>query len=78
MRDELKTAKIQQFLNNEAMAEAVREVLIDSFLSGTSKDVNYLAASRIAIDLLRDAWKDLGRFKENTKDASMSLKQVGL
>ena len=78
MRDDLKTAKIQQFLNNEPMAEAVKEAILESFLSGNSKDVNYLAASRIAIDLLRDAWKDLGRFKENTKDASMSLKQVGL
>lgn len=77
MINDLKTAKIQKFLNDEAMSEAVREAIQESFLSGTSKDVNYLAASRIAIDLLKEAWKDLQKYQRK-EDGAKNNQQVGL
>ncbi len=77
MKNELKTAKIQQFLNDEAMSEAVKEELLYSFLSGNSKDVQYLAASRIAIDLLKESWKDLQKYKQSQENVKTS-DQIGL
>lgn len=52
--------KIRRFLNDEIMSKTVYDVLLRSFLDSTlSSDVQVLAAQRIAIDLLQDAWKEL-------------------
>lgn len=72
--------KIQRFLGDEVMANAVYKVLLDSFLKSDkfNGDVQLLAASRIAIDLLADGWKDLQRFKAPGENVKNELKQVGL
>lgn len=64
-----KKEKINRFLQDERMNEAVKEVLQKAFLKPqANKEVNYLAASRIAIDLLDDAWRELLKYK-NTEDS---------
>lgn len=74
-----KKEKINRFLKDERMVEAVRESIISSFLQPQKeKDIYYLAASRVAIDLLDAAWKDLYRFKEIEGDGTPENKNIGL
>ena len=73
MDEGTKNAKINQFLNDKLMAKAVYEVILDSYLfSQRQSDVNFLAASRIAIDLLQEAWKDLSKHKIKEKEDKVS------
>lgn len=56
--------KIRRFVDDVVMNEAVYEVLLHSFLKEQpDKNVQTLAASRIAIDLLNDGFKELNRYK---------------
>ena len=57
--------------------DAVHDVIMSSFLKPSIKEVNYLAASRIAIDLLGDAWKELGRYAKKD-EVVVNKPQVGL
>ena len=79
MNDEIKVERLKKFMNDGVMSEAVYEVLLKSFLKPISSyDVNFLAASRVAIDLLGGGFKELDKFKpEDIKDAPIK-RQVGL
>lgn len=68
-----KQERISRFIKDERMSEAVKEVLQKSFLKTPSKEVNYLAASRIALDYLEDAWKELLRYKEEKANESTKV-----
>lgn len=71
--------KIRRFLNDESMAGAVRAVLLKAFLKPQKdRDVQWLAASRIAIDLLDDAWKDLNKLKADDGGVDKQTAQVGM
>lgn len=71
--------KIKRFLNDSIMAEAVYGVLLQSFLKQQDrKDIHMLAASRIAIDLLDDAWKELKKRKNAEVIERRPLKQNGM
>lgn len=72
-------AKITRFLNDEQMSESVKEVLLNSFLKPRpNSDIYVLAASKIAIDLLGDAFKDLDKFRNETETEPKKGVQVGL
>ncbi len=74
-----KKAKIDRFLKDERMAEVVRQELLESFMgSDLSEDVQVLAASRIAINLLREAWKNLEKYRSDDSRDKSSPRQVGL
>lgn len=72
--------RITRFLNDVALSKAVYNELITSFMeNGKYGDsIELLAASRIAIALLQDAWKDLGKLKTKTGTVKNDLKQVGM
>lgn len=53
--------KIKKFILDETLQKAVYNSLLDSFLKPRSGDVYTLAASRIAIDLLQEAWGKMKR-----------------
>lgn len=77
--DETKKAKITRFLDDRIMSDSVRDVIFNSFLKPKPLcDVNLLAASRLAIDLLQEAWHDLERFRDNKENEKKPLKQIGL
>lgn len=79
MDKETKKAKIDRFLKDELMSQAVFEVLSKAFMKPQKiADVNFLAASRIAIDLLQDAWKELEKNRLLEDKEPNQLKQVGL
>lgn len=74
-----KIAKIERFIKDESMSQAVYEVIHNSFLKNKGqRDIQILAAERLAVDFLDNAWKDLSRYKDIEGDKSPPLKQVGL
>jgi hypothetical protein len=77
--DTTRKEKINRFLNDVVMQQAVYDVLLDAFLKPKDRsDIHMLAGSRIAIDLLQEAWKDLQKVKNETQSEKKELKQVGL
>ena len=77
--DDTKKSQIIRFVNNESMADAVREVMTKSFLKPSkSTDVHFLAAKTIAIDLLEDAFKELNHFKKVEREPINKLINQGL
>lgn len=62
--NDTQVSKVVRFLEDEVMSDSVKEIIIGSFLKAkTNQDVYQLAASRIAINLLEDAWKDLDKYR---------------
>lgn len=55
--------KLRQFVNDQKMCETVYELLFNSFLNKPSKDIYILGASRLSLDFLKDAWKELEKYK---------------
>lgn len=77
--DSQKQEKLKRFCNDTVMSEAVYSVLLRTFLkSQGDADVNVLAAERIAITLLDDAWKELWKFKNTDDFEPKKVVQVGL
>ena len=75
-----KQEKIKKFMADKDLAGIIREVLTNSFLktSKGDRDVQLLAASRIAIDLLDDGFKELEKISRQENEEEKQLKQVGL
>lgn len=72
-------SKIIRFLDDEAMSDSVKQVLTAAFLKPKpNRDVYQLAASRIAIDLLEEAWRELEKFRSESEVESKEGVQVGL
>ena len=79
MYEDIKKSKIDRFLRDEAMADSVYSVIRDYFLKRKGvTDVQYLAAERVAIDLLADSWKELKKYKIENDVENVKLNQVGL
>ena len=72
-------AKIKRFLDDKAMSAAVKEIILATFLKKKPvTDVQMLAASRIAIDLLDEAYKELEKYAVIQEDKERELTQPGL
>lgn len=79
MNPELKQARVDRFVKDEMTKQAVFEVLRDEFMKPKKNtDVQYLAASRIAIDLLQDAWKVLETYQGEEEKISTGGTNPGL
>lgn len=77
--DNTQRAKVQHFLSDKVMADAVYQSIQSSFLAGHPTDVYVLAASRLALDYLRTAWKDLEKCQPDNKSGEgKKLEQVGM
>lgn len=71
--------KLTKFVSDPVMANAVHQVLLDAFLKKKDRhDIHELAASRIAIDLLEDAWRELDKYKSPGQKEKKDLVQVGM
>lgn len=67
--EKAKQEKIKRFMNDRAMSEVVYEVLLDAFLDDkASNEVNYLAASRLSVNFLKEAWKRLERLRDKEEN----------
>lgn len=70
--------KLRDFVNDKAMSESVFEILNTFFLKKRdTKDVQMLAAERLASLMLEDAWKELSRFGV-IEDKTKEIGNVGL
>lgn len=79
MNEKAKQEKVRRFLADEVMAYFVKDVLRESFLKQSKdKDVQYLAASRIAIDFLEDGFKELAKYKSPNREEPGPGGQIGL
>lgn len=71
--------KIQRFLADKVMAKSVFDVLLTEFLKpAPMADVNLLAASRVAIDLLQEGWKELEKCAVKEDPSTEIRQQVGV
>ena len=75
--------KLKRFLNDKVMSKAVYDLLLASFLAprvqkSMDADVMILAASRLAIDLLGEAWKELQKFKSEEEKEEKILTNLGV
>jgi len=72
-------AKLIRFLDDPVMSDTVYQVLRNSFLkSKGQRDVQVLAAERLAIDLLEGGWRELERYKSEDPQGSQTVAQVGM
>lgn len=77
--NEVEKEKIKRFMSDKVMAEAVKESILETFLKPQKdKDVQTLAASRIAIDLFQEAFKDLQRYVSQEKNGGEKVGNPGL
>jgi len=71
--------KIKRFMQDKVMSESVKAVMLKAFLKTSgSKDVQTLAAERIAIDLLEEAYRELNKYASQEEKEEKILTQVGL
>ena len=77
--DELKKAKLLQFLKDEQMVQTIYGIILEQFLKPTDirADVMTIAASKIAIDNFKEGWKTLLANKQ-TQSIKKEQTQVGL
>ena len=71
-------AKIKGFINDRQMSGAVYNVLLESFLKERTKEVHVLAAAYLAVDFLKQAWRELERTGRQEEKETVKLKQIGL
>lgn len=77
--DDLKNNKIERFINDTVMSDAVYSVLLDSFLKERpAQDVYVLAGSRLAVDFLNQGWKELEKAKSKREDDGKTGGNVGM
>lgn len=76
--DSVKREKITRFIDDNLMSDAVYGIMLEAFLKPQKGDVQVLAASRMAIDLLNDAWKDLKRFRNEKGEEKEKGSQIAL
>jgi hypothetical protein len=70
--------KISRFMNDTLLQKTVYGIMLKTFLEPQKGDVQILAASRIAIDLLQKAWKDMEKYKTIKDEEVRNVGQVGL
>lgn len=75
MLNESQKSKVQRFANDEALSDAIKQLIRESFLKPKpNRDVYQLAAVTIAIGLLDDAWREIERYKQNVESDSVQNK----
>ena len=77
--DITKQTKIDRFLKDELMSQSVFDVIRKSFLKNKGvRDVQIMAAERLALEFLDVAWQDLSKYKLSGDTEKPVLNQVGL
>ena len=69
--------KVLQFINNPGMADAVYQLLLDTFLREHSADVQYLAASRLSVDFLKQGFARMRNLRAEPNE-QMDANNIGL
>lgn len=79
MNNDLKIAKIKKFINDPTMNEAVKEVLLSTFLQAKEyEDVHSKAARFISTQKLEEAWGVLESFRDDREEEEPAERQIGM
>lgn len=78
--DDVQQAKITKFISDKVMSEAVYEVLLNTFLKPIkgNVDLSILAAQRLAIDGIQEAWKELEKSKPESQKEGKNSSNLGM
>lgn len=77
--DETQKNKIQQFINDKLMTVVIYDFIRGCFLKNKGqRDVQTLAAERLAVDLLGESFLELEKFKFGGEEEKVEKRQVGL
>jgi hypothetical protein len=77
--NDVQIEKLKKFANDSVMNETIYGVLLDSFTKPKPHaQVNELAASYIALGLLQDAWREIGKHKVVREGEDKKGSNVGL
>lgn len=78
--NDLQIEKLKRFANDSDACIAVYKLLENTLLRpiNTTTDVNMLAAERIAVDVLKEAWKELDKYKSKGQNEQKEGRQIGL
>ena len=71
---EQEKGKVQHAVLDKILMEGIKKVFINVFLSDITQmmdNVNVLAASRLAVELLDDGFRELMRMNEEEKDKEL-------
>jgi hypothetical protein len=73
-------AKVKRFINDTLMSDTIREIIEKTFLMPSgSKDVQYLAAERLALDFLQEAWREFEKYKDSVGEKENKIQDnVGM
>lgn len=71
-------AKITSFLNDRMMSATVYDVLRTNFEKIRGHDVEVLAATTLALQYLKDGFRDLEHYKNEVEAIPIDKKQIGL
>lgn len=76
---QLNEEKLKRFANDSEMNEAVKEVLLTTFLKKIpNADVNILASQTIAINLLLEAWREIDEYILENEEDKQERRQIGI
>jgi hypothetical protein len=78
--NEFEINKIERFMGDREMSDAVYKAILNVFLDDKKglMEVNVLAASRLAVTFLREAWKEMERFEPKKTVDKEEIGNVGL
>jgi len=77
--NQLNQEQIKRFANNTELNEAVKEVLLKTFMKEKSgADVNILASQTLAINLLHEAWREIEEYKNRPQTEDNQRSQIGI
>ena len=72
-------AKLKQFMADKEMSKTVYDMLLASFLKPDKEmGVQELAAARLAVNYLNDAWRELDKQKAKVEVEKNIISQPGL
>lgn len=79
--NDLQLEKLKRFANDSDVCTAVYKLLENALLKPivwSQVDVNILASQRIAVDVLKEAWKELDKYKSKSPVEQKEGKQIAL
>jgi len=75
--DATEKSKLRRFISDPGLSAAVRAVLLQSFIKERKEaDVYKLAAAKLAIDMLQDAWRELERYRIDDEPPERKVQHV--
>jgi len=72
--------KIVRFLEDTLLSDTIYDILTANVLKQNTRnqDVHFLAAQRLAIDVISESWKELEGYKSQAEKKETTPRNIGL